>query len=106
MKVYAPCFNSEKFLLWRDIEVGDFNSMRFECERSGIRRKSTYKIEMDKFNDFIQNCELLDIPVVGRKYTWYHPNGMANSIIDMILVSEVWLQLWPCNCGLNLSGLF
>jgi len=50
---------------------------------------------MDKFNDFIQNCELLDIPAAGRKYTWYRPNGMAKSIIDRILVSEAWLQLWP-----------
>jgi len=108
MNVYAPCSNSEKFTLWRYIEqiksnknctiwcvLRDFNSVRFECERSGIRKELTYKTKMDKFNDFIQNYELLDIPVVERKYTWYHPNGMAKSRIDRILVSEEWLQLWP-----------
>jgi len=64
----------------------DFNPVRFECERSGSRRELTYRTEMDKFNDFIQNCELLDIPTVGRKYMLYRLNGTAKSRIDRILV--------------------
>ena len=74
--------------------LGDFNSVRFECERIGIRRDLTYRTEMEKFNGFIEKCELLDLPVVGRKYMWYCPNGLVKSRID-ILVSQAWLQLWP-----------
>ncbi|PNY03509.1 cysteine-rich receptor-like protein kinase, partial [Trifolium pratense] len=37
---------------------------------------------------------LLDLPVLGRKFTWFHPNGRAMSRIDRALVSEDWLTLW------------
>lgn len=46
--------------------------------------------------------ELIDLPMAGRKYTWYRPNGQARRI-DRFLVSSDWLMHWP-NCellGLN-----
>ena len=32
---------------------------------------------------------------MGRKYTWYRPNGKANSRIDRFLNSFEWFQHWP-----------
>ncbi|KAK8472198.1 hypothetical protein PHAVU_002G142300, partial [Phaseolus vulgaris] len=37
---------------------------------------------------------LVDIPYIGRKYTWYRPNGKAKSRLDRYLVSFEWLQHW------------
>ncbi|XP_027915959.1 uncharacterized protein LOC114175387 [Vigna unguiculata] len=39
--------------------------------------------------------ELLDVQLIGGKYTWYKENGMAKSIIDRVLVSTEWLVHWP-----------
>ena len=33
--------------------------------------------------------------MVGRKFTWYKPNGMVKSRIDRVLVSKEWLDAWP-----------
>ena len=35
--------------------------------------------------------------MVGRKFTWYKPNGLVKSRIDKVLVSKEWLEYWP-NC--------
>ena len=31
---------------------------------------------------------------MGRKFTWYKPNGIVKSRIDRILVSLEWLEKW------------
>ena len=36
----------------------------------------------------------MDVPVVGKKYTWFKTNGTAKSRLDRFLVSEEWLQIW------------
>jgi len=51
--------------------------------------------EMVKFNEFIGKCELVDIPVLGRRYTCYRPNGTSRSRLDRVLVSDSWLMKWP-----------
>jgi len=65
----------------------DFNVM----SRINERRRKNYKgstttREVEGFNNFIETIELLDVPLIGRKYTWYKDNGMANSRIDRILI--------------------
>jgi len=47
---------------------------------------SDYYREIKGFNDFIEKSELVDIPLVGRKFTWYTPNIMVKSKIDKVLV--------------------
>jgi len=37
---------------------------------------------------------MVDILLVGRKFTWYKPNGTVKSKIDRILVSLEWLEKW------------
>ena len=56
---------------------------------------SNYSREMREFNEFIEKAELMDIPMVGRKFTWYKPNGYAKSRIDRVLVSKEWMEEWP-----------
>ena len=40
---------------------------------------------------------MVDIPSIGRNYTWYIPNGKAKSRLDMFLTSFEWLQHWSGN---------
>ncbi|XP_068504216.1 uncharacterized protein [Phaseolus vulgaris] len=74
---------------------GDFNAVRSEGERKGIRGGSSKKSEIIGFNSFIERNLLFEIPIVGKKYTWYKANGSAKSRLDRIFVSEEWLQKWP-----------
>ena len=51
-------------------------------------------LEMNSFNDFLLDIDLIDVNPLGRNYTWYHPNGRAMSRIDRALVSESWSSCW------------
>ena len=108
VNVYAACNFRAKVTLWEDLSlfrgsyqnmVGcfceDFNAVRREDERKGIRRGSCQRKEMGGFNGFIDTNCLVDIPTVGKKYTWFKPNGTAKSRLDRFLVSEEWIQIWP-----------
>ena len=75
--------------------VGDFNSVRRQEERKSMISVIDYSREIKGFNEFIERSELVDIPLVGRKFTWYKPNGLVKSRIDRVLVSKEWLEAWP-----------
>jgi len=67
--------------------VGNFNSIIWKEKRKNVVSVSDYSREIAKFNEFIENSELMDISMVGRKFTWSKPNGSTKSKIDRILVS-------------------
>ncbi|GKV45749.1 hypothetical protein SLEP1_g52800 [Rubroshorea leprosula] len=71
--------------------LGDFNAVRSSGERAGCNGISR---EMKDFDSFIIESGLVDLPMVGRKYTWYNANGQHMSWIDRFLVSEEWLVRW------------
>ena len=108
MNIYAPCPSKEKMLLWRKIQdvlasvnnsikcvIGDFNSGRVASERKGIGNGVVNNSDIARFREFLEMCEFKDIPAVGRKYTWYRPNGTARSRLDRVLVSDEWMMQWP-----------
>lgn len=72
--------------------VGNFNSIRRICERRNAGNDIDHSREMRRFNNFIENTELVDISMMGRKFTWYKPNNLIKSRIDRILVSREWLN--------------
>ncbi|KAL8456310.1 hypothetical protein ACS0TY_034502 [Phlomoides rotata] len=74
--------------------VGDFNTIREENESVG-RAISSDINEMARFNNFIEGCDLVEIPLVGRKFTWYRPDGMCKSKLDRLLENSNWLNKWP-----------
>jgi len=43
----------------------------------------------------LQKTELVDIPMVGRKFTWYKLTASVKSRIDRVLVSRERLEVWP-----------
>jgi len=107
VNVYSSGSLKEKKAIWDEINayracqlnriwcvVGDFNSIRTKEERKSLVVGSNYSREMREFNEFIEKAELMDIPMVGRKFTWYKPNGTAKSRIDRVLVSKEWMEEW------------
>ena len=50
---------------------------------------------MQGFNNFINSMEMVDLPCIGRKYTWYKNKGKAKSRLDRFLTTFDWLQHWP-----------
>ncbi|GKV36148.1 hypothetical protein SLEP1_g44309 [Rubroshorea leprosula] len=41
-----------------------------------------------------RDLELVDLPLNGRKFTWYKPNGDAMSRLDRFLLTEDWMAKW------------
>jgi hypothetical protein len=49
---------------------------------------------MREFGEFMETMDLVDLPLLGRRFTWFHPNGRSMSRIDKFLVSEEWSDVW------------
>ncbi|GKV49692.1 hypothetical protein SLEP1_g56430 [Rubroshorea leprosula] len=89
--------------LWHDIKdlieirggnwclMGDFNSIKNEEERVG---RSGSRCEIRNFADFIREAGLVDLSLIGRKFTWYQANGSSMSRLDRFLLSKEWLNNW------------
>ncbi|GKV27047.1 hypothetical protein SLEP1_g36255 [Rubroshorea leprosula] len=60
-------------------------------EREGCRSLTT---EMREFDSFIQDAGLVDLPLVGKKYTKYSSNSQCMSRLDRFLLSDEWLAKW------------
>lgn len=107
VNVYAPCDLRGKREAWEELVtlvetsnngrwciLGDFNSVK----NAGEERKGVDSFDrredMELFCDFISEVGLIDLPLVGRKFTWYKPDGKAMSRLDRFLISEEWLSTW------------
>ncbi|GKU96376.1 hypothetical protein SLEP1_g9618 [Rubroshorea leprosula] len=102
--VYSPCDLIKKKILWEDLEQlirnymgcwcleGDFNAMKSSQERKGGK---SVRRDIKGFEEFIVKNGLLDLPLLGRKYTWYQPNGRCMSRLDRFLFNDEWLLNWP-----------
>lgn len=114
INVYAPCPLEERIELWDRLRsvvlqnsdvcvclAGDFNSIRFEHERSGVSGVVNRR-DIWAFENFISGAELTDLPLYGRKFTWYRPNSTCKSRLDRIMVNNEWLERWP---GTSHKGL-
>ncbi|KAL7181638.1 hypothetical protein ACSBR1_040519 [Camellia fascicularis] len=78
---------------------GDFNEIKSVGERKGCFRRDK---GMREFNEFIEQCEVNDIPLLGRKYTWCNSiTGDKWSRIDRVLVDPKWFEVF----NLKLWGL-
>lgn len=63
--------------------------------------------EMNSSNELIDAARLINLPLFGRKFTWYKPNGKAMNRLDRFLLLENWLVSWPQSSQWGLMrGLF
>lgn len=77
--------------------AGDFNAITHVDERRGVSLTGYGGNEMEEFNMFIDNLDVLDIPLNGRIFTLYRPNSQSMSRLDRFLVSQDWVLSLP-NC--------
>ncbi|GAU32253.1 hypothetical protein TSUD_53800 [Trifolium subterraneum] len=98
--VYSPCSFSGKRKLWNDLLEfklnneqgdwcigGDFNAVLKARERKGSSSAFTHN-ERAEFCQFVESMELIDVPVTGKKFTWFSANGKAMSRLDRFLLSD------------------
>lgn len=50
--------------------------------------------EIIEFRNWVNELELVDPPLLGKKFTWYRADGSAMSRLDMFLFSEEWVMEW------------
>jgi hypothetical protein len=109
VNIYSKCSLPEKRTLWNSLVksrrafsgdvwcvVGDFNAVLDPSERrGGVGLSSTrYDREMLEFADFVSSMDLIDLPLLGRRFTWFQPSGGAMSRLDRFLVTGGWLDMW------------
>ncbi|GAU49673.1 hypothetical protein TSUD_91110 [Trifolium subterraneum] len=116
--VYAPCEAGAKQVLLDSLSgrlqalegkrvfvCGDFNAVRRVDERQS-RRARPSSVDHIPFNRFIDENNLVDLPLSGRKFTWFKGDGLPMSRLDRFLLSEDWCLSWPnCNQIAQLRGL-
>ncbi|KAL8503272.1 hypothetical protein ACS0TY_022131 [Phlomoides rotata] len=74
--------------------IEDFNTIRDTSERNG-RNQNPDTRDMLKFNELITNSNLMEVQMIGKKYTWYRPDGTCKSKLDRFLVNDAWRNMWP-----------
>jgi hypothetical protein len=109
VNVYSKCDINGKRALWDNLIMsklgfgngpwcilGDFNAVLNVGERKGVNHvgAGSPSAEIVEFSNYVSDMELVDLPTLGRRFTWFHSNGISMSRIDRVLVSEDWLGLW------------
>ncbi|KAK1348671.1 hypothetical protein POM88_054951 [Heracleum sosnowskyi] len=97
--IYSPQHLHQKRKLWDQLAnrvallgheslcfVGDFNSIRDAYERENCDYR---RIDMQFFNQFIENNNLLNIEISDSQFTWFGPAG-KKSKLDRVLMNNVW----------------
>ena len=80
-------------LLW--LVASDFNEILLSHEKFGGALRS--EAAMRDFREVVDDCGLLDLGYVGKKYTWRgkRGNGMVLERLDRALATQAWLVLNP-----------
>jgi hypothetical protein len=100
--VYGPNNDIDRKIIWDELVGimswwekpwcigGDFNVIRYPSERLG---DTHYSLTMREFSDFIFEQGLMDIPLVGGKFTW--SNNNCSSRINRFSFFSDWEEQFP-----------
>ncbi|XP_028072866.1 uncharacterized protein LOC114275081 [Camellia sinensis] len=104
LNIYAPNDVGPRGNLWQSLLKlkeeflnpwclgGDFNEIRQIGERKGCSRRDR---GMKDFNEFIDKCEVSELPLLGRRFTWCNSSlGEKWSKIDRIFVDPKWIEVF------------
>ncbi|CAL5438187.1 unnamed protein product [Camellia sinensis] len=104
LNIYAPNDVGSRGNLWKCLLKlkeefpnpwllgGDFNEIRQIGERKGCSRRDR---GMKDFNEFIDKCEVSEVPLLGRRFTWCNSSlGEKWSRIDRIFVDPKWIEVF------------
>lgn len=103
--IYAPNDDAEREVFWAELQsvivdasvpwmlMGDFNVVRSAEEKIGM---TLNQAALNVFSDFIENLGLIDLPLVGGKFTWCSNREMATVCrLDRFLVAPELLNAFP-----------
>ncbi|XP_019264059.1 PREDICTED: uncharacterized protein LOC109241742 [Nicotiana attenuata] len=105
--VYAFNTKEERRSLWNYLDtvsknvggpwivMGDFNSVLHTDDKVGGNPVSL--AEIVDFQQCIEQCELLELPTSGSRYTWNdrHGDNRILSKIEWVFINTAWLNLMP-----------
>jgi hypothetical protein len=66
---------------------GDFNAVLLVSERHGSSEVGRQREKL-LFNRFVEDMEVVDVPVLGKKFSGFSGDGKFMSRIDRFLLSE------------------
>ncbi|KAK2435690.1 hypothetical protein QL285_020733 [Trifolium repens] len=105
VNIYSPCSLAGKRQLWNDLlhfktnnlqgewcVGGDFNSISKVGERKGRSNGGGNQSERVELSQFIDAMELIDIPISGKKFSWFSSYGSSMSRLDRFLLSEGFIE--------------
>ena len=84
--------------------IGDFNEVKENEEKDGVWRTGR---KINSFRDFINDCELMEVPYKGQLYTWFNKkgNGLIRERLDRALVNLLWEETYPCSQVQNIPAV-
>ncbi|GAU48536.1 hypothetical protein TSUD_282880 [Trifolium subterraneum] len=104
INIYSPCSLSGKRKLWSDLLEfkqnneqgewclgGDFNVVLKTGERKGSSALCRQNERLE-FCQFVEAMELCDVPVAGKKFSWFSADGTSMSRLDRFLLSEKFID--------------
>lgn len=99
INIYSPHLFEKKRNLWEELRqimdcireeplciVDDFNCVRSQKEKHNCAYQFR---ELRDFNDWITDCNLLELHMVNAQYTWFGAEG-KKSKLDRVLVNSEW----------------
>ncbi|XP_045791549.1 uncharacterized protein LOC123886261 [Trifolium pratense] len=100
VNVYSSCNFVKKKKMWEDLLTlkqhsgvgewcvgGDFNAILHSSERIGSSADGRQS-ERIMFNRFVEEMGVIDVPVLGKKFSWISADGKSKSRIDRFLLSD------------------
>lgn len=72
---------------------GDFNSIVIKEERKWVR-DGRRELEMDEFNVFIEDMDLVDVHSLNGVFTWFNSAGSSMSRLDRFLLLDKVVSNW------------
>jgi len=102
--IYGPYSIDERTMVWEKcvdfaskingswILGGDFNITRFTAERN----KHSFMSDMHAFNQFINACNLVDIPISNKSFTWSNRRDIPSfAKLDRFFINGDWEDIFP-----------
>ena len=107
--LYALCDVGSQVVLWGTLSTklesfteknvcvcGDLNAVRSVEERWSVGSMPRMS-GVASFNIFIDDNDFVDLPLIGRRLTWYRGDGRSMSRLDRFLLFDSWCARWQ-NC--------
>lgn len=82
-------FGDDLWCIVRDVNIVSFSSERKKATNVD---SEVCRGKIRDFNQFIEYLNLIELLLLGSKFTWFRPNGSALSFLDCFLVLGRWLE--------------